>query len=73
MSNGGSANNDTTDSRGRWIPTISVEQIGNTLAYWMGATSATDREYMFPNLAAYNAAAPTGSLAQKARLGFMTA
>jgi uncharacterized protein (DUF1501 family) len=72
MSNGASANDDTTDSRGRFIPTVSVEQVANTLAYWLGATATSDRDYMFPNLAAYIAAAPSGSIGKQARLGFMT-
>ena len=73
MSGGGAANNDTTDSRGRWIPTVSVEQVANTLAYWMGATAASDRDYMFPNLLPYVTASPTGSIGKQQRLGFMTA
>ncbi len=73
MSNGASANDDTTDSRGRWIPTVSVEQVANTLAYWMGATGNNDRDYMFPNLMPYVAASPNGSIGKQQRLGFMTA
>lgn len=60
MSSGGANNDDTTDDRGRWIPTMSVEQISNTFAYWMGVTAAAERAYMFPNLAGYVAAAAAG-------------
>ena len=72
MSGGGAANTDTTDSRGRWIPTVSVEQVANTLAYWMGASGSNDRDYMFPNLMPYVAASPNGSIGKQQRLGFMT-
>lgn len=60
MRNGGADNDDTTDGRGRWIPQICVDQLANTFAYWLGATSAADREYMFPNLAGFVAAATAG-------------
>lgn len=61
LSNGGAQNEDTTDSRGRWIPQICVEQLANTFAYWLGATSSADRAYMFPNLAGFVAAATAGA------------
>src|SRR5262245_33497394 len=38
-----------TDSRGRWIPTASVEQYAATLATWYGV-SAADIPIVFPNI-----------------------
>lgn len=37
-------------SKGRWIPTTSVEQYASTLANWFGLLTA-DTGYVFPNLA----------------------
>jgi uncharacterized protein (DUF1501 family) len=38
-----------TDSRGRWIPTASVDQYGATLATWLGVAPA-DLATVFPNI-----------------------
>ena len=46
---------DDTGSNGAWLPTTSVDQIGNTLASWFGM-SAADIGYAFPNLANWSAA-----------------
>jgi len=40
---------DTTDSRGRWIPTMGMDQYGATLATWFGLPSG-DLNLVFPNL-----------------------
>jgi uncharacterized protein (DUF1501 family) len=40
------------EKEGRWIPTISVDQYGATLARWFGA-DATSVAAVFPNLAAF--------------------
>ncbi|HEY8242738.1 MAG TPA: DUF1501 domain-containing protein, partial [Casimicrobiaceae bacterium] len=45
---------DDTGSNGAWLPTTSVDQIGNTLASWFGMPSA-DIDYAFPNLANWSA------------------
>lgn len=76
LSSDGANNPDTTDSRGRWIPTVCVEQVANTLARWLGATSTADRQYMFPNLDAFIASAVERSFPTHTRsyqLGFMAA
>lgn len=41
---------DDTDTRGRWIPTLSVDQYGATLASWFGVPDAA-LAAVFPNLA----------------------
>jgi len=52
---------DDTDTRGRWIPTASVEQYAATLATWYGVAE-TDLPVVFPNIGRF----PT------ANLGFMS-
>lgn len=47
---------DSTDARGRWIPTTSVEQYVTNLALWLGVSSGELAEIL-PNAAAYQAAA----------------
>jgi uncharacterized protein (DUF1501 family) len=39
-------------TNGAWIPTISVDQIGATLATWLGV-GAADLSYIFPNLSQF--------------------
>ena len=50
-----------TDTRGRWIPTASVEQYAATLASWYG-DAAADLPVVFPNIGRFDTAS----------LGFMT-
>jgi uncharacterized protein (DUF1501 family) len=50
-----------TDNRGRWIPTVAVEQYAATLASWFGV-SAADLPLVFPNIGRFD-----GS-----NLGFLT-
>jgi uncharacterized protein (DUF1501 family) len=45
----GNSNPLDTDSRGRWIPTCSVDQYGATLAHWFGV-SPVDSQTIFPLL-----------------------
>jgi len=42
-----------TDTRGRWIPTVSVEQYAATLAAWYGV-SAADMPLVFPNIGRFS-------------------
>ena len=42
-----------TDTRGRWIPTVSVEQYAATLASWFGV-SAADLPLVFPNIGRFD-------------------
>jgi uncharacterized protein (DUF1501 family) len=44
-----------TDTRGRWIPTVSVEQYAATLASWYGVTEA-DLPVVFPNIGHFDTA-----------------
>ena len=37
-------------NKGRMIPTTSVEQIGATIAKWMGVNTDSAMDYIFPNL-----------------------
>ena len=50
-----------TDNRGRWIPTVSVEQYAATLASWYGV-APSDLPIVFPNIGRFSTA----------NLGFMT-
>ena len=50
-----------TDTRGRWIPTVSVEQYAATLASWYGVAPA-DIPIIFPNIYRF----------ETANLGFMS-
>jgi uncharacterized protein (DUF1501 family) len=52
---------DDTDTRGRWIPQVSVEQYAATLASWYGV-SAADLQLVFPLLSRFS----------PANLGFLT-
>jgi uncharacterized protein (DUF1501 family) len=46
---------DDSGTNGAWLPTISVDQIGATLATWFGVGSA-DLDYIFPNLSRFSTA-----------------
>ena len=45
----GPDDSDSSNARGRWIPTTSVEQYAGTLAKWFGLENA-DVPYVFPNM-----------------------
>jgi uncharacterized protein (DUF1501 family) len=57
VQNGPDDSDSGTASRGRWIPTTSVEQYAATLAKWFGLDAA-DVPYVFPNLSGF----PTSDL-----------
>ena len=64
----------STDTRGRWIPTLSVEQYGWTLASWLGLSTEAERDHVFPNLGDYVLAAQSSQFPDQARaysVGFM--
>lgn len=44
---------DDTDTRGRWIPTTSVDQYGATLARWFGVPTAS-MSTVFPNIGSFD-------------------
>ncbi|WP_164013242.1 DUF1501 domain-containing protein [Pyxidicoccus trucidator] len=72
---GGAANNpNTTDAKGRWIPTLTVDQYSFSIASWLGLSTAAERDYVFPNLDGYVQAAKTGGFplsAQAYKVAFM--
>ncbi|NMO18254.1 DUF1501 domain-containing protein [Pyxidicoccus fallax] len=67
-------NPDTVDARGRWIPSLTVDQYAYSLAHWLGLNTAAERDYVFPNIAGYVAAATARRLPspmRSYRVGFM--
>lgn len=44
---------DDSGTNGAWIPTTSVDQVGATLAAWLGV-NGSDLGYIFPNLGQFN-------------------
>ncbi|MBS0320354.1 MAG: DUF1501 domain-containing protein [Proteobacteria bacterium] len=44
---------DDAGTNGAWLPTTAVDQVGATIASWLGVTS-TDLNYVFPNLANFS-------------------
>ncbi|NMO20086.1 DUF1501 domain-containing protein [Pyxidicoccus fallax] len=72
---GGAANNpDTVDSKGRWIPSLTVDQYAYSLASWLGLNTAAERDYVFPNIAGYVASATARGLSASTRsyrIGFL--
>lgn len=74
LTSGGANNPDTVDGKGRWIPTLTVEQYAYSLAYWLGLYTSSERDYVFPNLGSYLSAAVANGFptqAQRARIAFM--
>lgn len=72
---GNAVNNlDSVDSKGRWIPSLTVDQYAYSLAYWLGLNTTAERDYVFPNIAGYLAAATANGFptaARTARVGFL--
>jgi uncharacterized protein (DUF1501 family) len=50
LNSNNASNSDYSFERGQYIPTTSVNQIGATLARWMGVTDTTALNAMFPQL-----------------------
>ncbi|ADO75091.1 DUF1501 domain-containing protein [Stigmatella aurantiaca] len=71
------ANNlDTVDSKGRWIPSLTVDQYAYSVASWLGLSTTAERDYVFPNLGAYVAAATANGFpayAKTSKIGFLLA
>lgn len=53
INNNDDTNQDWSFSRGQYIPTTAVDQVGATLAKWMGVSSDTAMDAVFPNLASF--------------------
>jgi uncharacterized protein (DUF1501 family) len=76
LSNNAVNNPDTVDSKGRWIPTLSVDQYAHSIVSWLGLSTTAERDYVFPNIKDYLAAAVANGFpaaAQKSKIGFMMA
>ncbi|MFP2903771.1 DUF1501 domain-containing protein [Pyxidicoccus sp. 3LFB2] len=72
--NNGANNPNTTDSKGRWIPSLTVDQYSFSIASWLGLSTVAERDYVFPNLEGYVQAAKTGGFppaAQAYKVAFM--
>ena len=67
LSGGGANNPDTTDAKGRWIPSLTVDQYSFSIASWLGLSTVEERKYVFPNLDGYVAAAVAGGFPAAAR------
>ncbi|NVJ25066.1 DUF1501 domain-containing protein [Myxococcus sp. AM011] len=67
LSSGAASNPDSVDAKGRWLPSLSVDQYGFTLATWLGLGGVADRDHAFPNLTNYVAAATSGGFPAAAR------
>ena len=76
LSNNAANNTDTVDSKGRWIPSLSVDQYAHSLVSWLGLSTTAERDYVFPNMKDYLAAATANGFptaAQQPKIAFMRA
>jgi uncharacterized protein (DUF1501 family) len=65
---GNAVNNlDSVDSKGRWIPSLTVDQYAYSLAFWLGLNTTAERDYVFPNIAGYVSSAVAGNFPAAAR------
>lgn len=55
INNNDDANQDWSFTRGQYIPTTAVDQVGATLAKWMGVSDNAALDAVFPNLSAFSA------------------
>ncbi|MFY0580078.1 DUF1501 domain-containing protein [Cystobacter fuscus] len=76
LSNNAVNNPDTVDSKGRWIPTLSVDQYAHSIVSWLGLSTTAERDYVFPNMKDYLAAATANGFptaARQSKIAFMMA
>ncbi|EPX62917.1 hypothetical protein D187_006327 [Cystobacter fuscus DSM 2262] len=76
LSSNAANNPDTVDSKGRWIPTLSVDQYAHSIVSWLGLSTTAERDYVFPNMKDYLAAATANGFptaARQSKIAFMMA
>ncbi|SEL59727.1 Uncharacterized conserved protein, DUF1501 family [Stigmatella aurantiaca] len=67
LTNNAANNLDAVDAKGRWLPSLTVDQYAHSIAAWLGLSAVEERDYVFPNLGAYVAAAAANQFPESAR------